>query len=432
MDRALYRFSRPTGQILGLVGVSLIFLPKLNLVQLQVGAAGLRIDDVVLLSCFMFFASVFLYYSTARPRKIELAFAGWMVALLVSNFVNVALYSRSSYLYSLRFIEYFLFFYFGYYFAQRYKIRTLAKAILWINGIVMVLQMFHVVGGFASAGYSTKPDRPLGLTGGPWEIGVLINFCLAIFLFDGKVTRKAAIQTVLVTSALLILTASRMAILAQLAIIIAYYRQQGRNVLPFLLKSSAAVAVLAALVWFVPNPLQERSQKLFDMQNLRYLQQMYERTPDNPSLDEFFDFEVQEDSDMSWVMRVSKWTVVAKLWMRDSTSPFFGLGPGSIGVALDGGWLRIIIETGLLGLISLLVLARSLWCISPPVKIMVVVIAINMLMTDIYLAYKVMAFLFFAAGYFIFQNESASRRLSPHEGPSRAALGGGSEEVWLR
>jgi O-Antigen ligase len=424
MDCALYRFSRLTGQILVLNGVLLLFLPKLNVVDLQAGSgAGLRIDDVLLLSCFMFFASVLLYYCSAvRLRKIELAFAGWMLALLISNVLNVTFHGRSSYLYSLRFIEYFLFFYFGYYFAQRYELRTLAKATLWVNGTIMVLQMFHVVGGFASAGYSPRIGRPIGLTGGPWEIGVLINFCLAIFLFSGNVSTKAAVKSFLITSALLLLTGSRMAMLAQLAIIIAFYRHQGHNVLSVLWKSSIAVAVLAAAVYFIPNSLQARSQKLFDVENLHYLQQMYERTPDNPSLDQFYDFEVQDDSDMSWVMRVSKWCVAIKLWMRDSTSPIFGVGPGGIGIALDGGWLRIVIESGVLGLITFLALARSIWCISPTLRVMLLAIAINMLMIDIYLAYKVMAFLFFTAGYFIFRNERASRRVVPHAHPDRLLM----------
>src|SRR5271170_7307199 len=106
MDLALYRFSRRTGQIFGFIGVLLLFIPKFNIVELQVGGAGLRVDDAMLLFCFVFFVSVLLYYSAIRPRKIELAFAGWILALLASNFVNVTLYGRSSYLYSLRFIEY--------------------------------------------------------------------------------------------------------------------------------------------------------------------------------------------------------------------------------------------------------------------------------------------------------------------------------------
>jgi hypothetical protein len=338
-----------------------------------------------------------------------MAFAGWMSAMLMSNLVNVALYARSSYFYSFRFIEYFLFFYFGYYFAQRYELRTLAKAILWINGPIMVLQVFGVVGGFASAGYSSGVGRPIGLTGGPWEIGTIINICLAILLFERKVTKKVAARTVVITTALLLLTASRVAMLAQLAVVVAYYRHQSSNFFSILWKSCIALAILAAAVWFIPNPLQERSEKLFNVENFNYLQRMYDRTPDNPSLDAFYDFETQDDSDMSWVMRVSKWCVAAKLWMRDSTNPIFGLGPGGIGVALDGGWLRVVIETGMLGLISMLVLAHYIWCISTTLRGMLLAIAINMLMIDIYLSYKVMGLLFFAAGYYVFRNENRSQ-----------------------
>lgn len=391
----------------------LLFLPKFNIIELQAGGAGLRIDDGLLFFCFAIFISVLLYHSTTRVRRIELAFAGWILALLASNFVNVTIYGRSSYLYSLRFIEYFLFFYFGYYYAQGHELRSLAKAIIWINAPIMVLQTLGVIGGFASAGYSAHPDRALGLTGGPWEIGTLLNFCFAILIFEGKPSRKSVFRAFFITTALILLTGARMAMLAQLATVIAFYHHRGHNAFSVLWKSGLAVATVAALIWFTPNPLRERSQNLFDVQNFRYLEQMYERTPDNPSLDEFYDYESQgQDSDMSWVMRVSKWCVAVKLWTRDATNPVFGLGPGGIGVALDGGWLRIVIETGILGLVALLVMARTIWCISPTLRVMLLTIALTMLMIDIYLAYKVMALLFFAAGYFTFRNEKPSQRFS--------------------
>jgi hypothetical protein len=409
MHRALYRFSRPAGQAFGAMGVLLLLLPKVNLVELQNGAAGLRIDDILLASCLMLFAAVRIYYADLRPTKVELAFAGWMVALLASNVVNVTLYGRSNWLYSLRYLEYFLFFYFGYYFAQRHELRSLARAVLWINGPIMVLQMFNLIGGYASAGYARGIDRPIGLTGGPWEIGVLINFCLAIFLFDGWVSKKSGVWALVTTSALLLLTASRMAVLAQLTIVVAFYCRNGHSVFSVLWKSGLAVAVLASVFWFTPNPLRERSQDLFNVENINYLQQIYKQTPDNPSLDGFYDFQAQDDSDLSWVMRVSKWCKAIKMWSHNSTGPIFGIGPGGIGIALDGGWLRIIIETGFLGLTAILALAYSISRISPTLRIMLLAIAVNLLMIDIYLAYKVMAFLFFSAGYFAFRNESACR-----------------------
>src|ERR1700733_5539918 len=192
LTTALYRLSLWNGRILACAGVLLLFMPKINIVNLQSNAAGLRIDDLFLLTCFGFFGACILYYPVLRVRKIELAFTGWVIATAASNILNMALYGRSSILYSLRFIEYFLFFYFGYYFAQRYSLRKVARATLWVNGIVMVLQELHVIGGFASAGYVSGVDRPIGLTGGPWEVGGLINFCLIILIFGRGKRAKSA------------------------------------------------------------------------------------------------------------------------------------------------------------------------------------------------------------------------------------------------
>lgn len=55
-----------------------------------------------------------------------------------------------------------------------------------------------------------------------------------------------------------------------------------------------------------------------------------------------------------------------------------------------------MIETGILGMVILLFLVRSLWRI-PLLRAMLIVMAVNMLI-DIYISYKVVAFLLFTTG----------------------------------
>jgi hypothetical protein len=75
-----------------------------------------------------------------------------------------------------------------------------------------------------------------------------------------------------------------------------------------------------------------------------------------------------------------------------------GLGPGSLTPALDGGWLRLISETGVVGTVAFLLLMRRISSLSTSCLMAVFALAVNMLMVDSHNAYKVMAFLFFLAG----------------------------------
>lgn len=189
-----------------------------------------------------------------------------------------------------------------------------------------------------------------------------------------------------------------MAMLANLVVLLIFYCKKGR-VFSVAWKTALAVTILACGLFFIPNPLQERSTNLFSANNIDLLQAAYAGVPDNPTVDKLYDVELaDDDSDASWLMRAGKWCVAVKLWTYDAATLLLGIGPGSLGISLDGGWLRALIETGILGMVTLLFLVRSLWRISPLLRAMLIVMAINMLMIDIYISYKVVAFLLFTAG----------------------------------
>jgi hypothetical protein len=97
-------------------------------------------------------------------------------------------------------------------------------------------------------------------------------------------------------------------------------------------------------------------------------------------------------------MSVESWTV----WI-------FGVGPGTLGPALDGGWLRLVSETGAVGTVAFLFLMRKISNLSIACSMSVLALAVNMLMVDSQNAYKVMVFLFFLAGTQIGQQSKQAR-----------------------
>ena len=92
----------------------------------------------------------------------------------------------------------------------------------------------------------------------------------------------------------------------------------------------------------------ERSADLISMRNLSLIEKVW----DNINLD--FDpvgkeSVAMEGYDASWWMRIHKWMYALKIYLTHPESWLQGVGPGFAMAALDGGFLRIITEYGLVG-----------------------------------------------------------------------------------
>jgi hypothetical protein len=386
------------------LGVAMLFTPKINLVSIAGESAGIRVDDVLLLVISaLLLAGVLL---TRKPtingiESITFILIGYM---LFANLINLHMFGRSSLLYSLRYFEYFMFFYIGRYFCDaRYSAARLLYAMLFVNAIVMVLQDLGIVGGFASAGFSQDvAGRPIGLTGGPWEIGAMLNFSLAIFLFDrkqvGGVTSR--LPVIACTSALVVMTGARIPALAHIFLISYYLYLHAPNKTYFLGSAAFIGGLVLFAILLIPNPLTERSENLFSTANIELFQEQYSKSVPEEKFEGFSQtYTADEDTDLSWLIRVARWTIAIKTWTNSRLTWFVGVGPGNWGPALDGGWLRVMSEWGLLGLAIFLVFLYRIAQISRATFAMVAALAINMLFIDIHLAYKAMSLFFFLSGY---------------------------------
>jgi hypothetical protein len=386
------------------LGVAMLFMPKMNLVSIAGESAGIRVDDVLLVVIFALLIAGGMLARKPTMNRIESITFILIGYMLLSNLINLQLFGRSSLLYSLRYFEYFMFFYIGRYFRDAgHSVVRLLYALLFVNASLMLLQDLGVVGGFASAGFS--PDvagRPIGLTGGPWEIGAILNFSLAIFLFDGKraggVTSR--LPVIACTSVLIVMTGARIPALAHI-LLISYYLYLHAPNKTYFLGSAAFIGglLLFAILW-IPNPLTERSENIFSTANIELFQEQYSKSLPDEQFQGFSQtYVVEEDTDLSWLIRVARWAIAIKTWTNSRLTWLVGVGPGNWGPALDGGWLRVMSEWGLLGLAIFLVFLYRIAQISRATFALVVALAINMLFIDIHIAYKAMSLFFFLSGY---------------------------------
>ncbi|MGD1081462.1 MAG: hypothetical protein ABR881_24325 [Candidatus Sulfotelmatobacter sp.] len=380
----------------------LLFIPKINLLSFRNETAGIRFDDFILLAVISLLLCGWIVNLDFNIDPVPAVGFTVVAVFCTSNLINAG---HSNILYSLRLIEYLVFFWSGKYFIRcRYDFPLLVKRLIEVNCVFIFLQSVGLVGGFTAEGYESVVGRPFGIsTNYPGEMGAFLNLVFAAFVFETKTASRFWYWCAL-TGLCIFLTGSRSAILAHCLLTLVYLYEQSKSKSGFVLRTAAISGLLVAAFVVIPNPVSSRSADLFSRQNLETFKDLYDDIP----VDRQFTGvsggggapeDAPEGVDVSWYMRGFKWAQVVKTMVAESwTVWIFGLGPGTLGPALDGGWLRLISETGVVGTVAFLSLMRKIASLSTSCSIAVFALAVNMLMVDSQNAYKVMAFLFFLAG----------------------------------
>lgn len=391
--------------VLGIIVFILFVSPKINIIDIEDFNAGLRFDDLILLLTLLYLFSV-AFISPLNNHKIsglELRYFSFVAFMLVGTLYGSYIYGRGSLLFPIRFFEYFVFFYLGRrYFIKGFSFENLWLTVFWVNLFVAIGQVFGFIGGYTVRGLrSDVSERIVGIYSGPWELGVILNFISIMALTSLNVDRWLRLFVVGVSTILILQTGSRMAFVAQLVMIV-FYLGIGVSVKVLLRRSFAAIFVMMLLyVSLADSVVTERSENLFNIENINTFYRYYnyveiQEVP--PSWAELGNLD-GGNLDYSWRERGVKWIFAMKLALSSYFYILFGVGAGAFGNALDGGWLRITCEMGLVGLAAFLLFMRRAYQLCIRSKLMVIVIAVNMVMIDIYMAYKVMAFMLFYFGY---------------------------------
>lgn len=398
--------------ILGVVVFILFISPKIDIIDIENFNAGLRFDDFILLITLVYLASVSLISPVKNftISSFEVRYFVFIAIMLVGTGYGNYMYDRGSLLFPIRFVEYFVFFYLGRkYFVQGFSFENLWLTVFWTNLIVASGQSFGIIGGYTVRGLqSDVSERIVGIYSGPWELGVILNFISIMALTSLNVDRWLRLFVVGVSTVLILNTGSRMAFLAQI-IMIVFYLGIGVSVKVLLRRSFAAILVMVLLyVSLADSVVTERSENLFNIENINTFYRYYnyveiQEVP--PSWAELGNLD-GGSLDYSWRERGVKWIFAMKLALSSYFYILFGVGAGAFGNALDGGWLRITCEMGLSGLVAFLFFMCRAYKLCVRSKLLVIVIFVNMLMIDIYMAYKVMAFMLFYFGYSYERNRS--------------------------
>jgi len=400
----VYRYAKKTGALLSrpvLWPTILLLIPKINLIPFRNETAGIRFDDFILFIVTTLLLCGWIAELDFHIDPVPAMGVAVVAVFCTSNFINAG---HSNFLYSLRLVEYLIFYWAGKYFARsHYDLTSFVELLLGVNCVVIFLQYVGIMGGFTADGYESSVERPFGLSANhPAEMGALLNLAFAALVFGSK-TAARFWYWCLLTGFCIFLTGSRSALFAHCLLTLVYVYKHSRNKTAFAIRTAAIVGLLVGVFAVIPNSIGGRSTDLLSTQNLDTFRDAYDAIPTDTHFTGFVDSgdpgEAPEGVDPSWYMRGFKWAQVVKTMLAQRwTVWIMGLGPGSLTPALDGGWLRLISETGVVGTLAFLALLRRISNLSTACLMAVFALGVNMLMVDSHNAYKVMAFLFFLAG----------------------------------
>lgn len=370
-----------------------------------------RIDDllVVVLSVIAFW--FFIVNRKGRIQDFSAAPILWfLLFFILSIFSSIynAVIGRidliQGLLFSFRHFEYFLFVFLGYMLAYyRFNFSFWLKLYVVFALVIIPLQSYGlipVVSGFS-------PDRAIANTGGPWEMAAVAAFLLFYFL------EYRYFYLVFFSFVILISTESRVTLAAVLlSSWLNFSRSLSWQVLIaiFLSSSLAAIAGIVAF-WALPSDffsalssernVVNRVISFFSYETFVSVTDTVSSASAVMTAEEFSMKTIAEKlgvplesfgGDPSAIVRFTNWAILLKSLFFSVDSLLFGLGPSFAGKAVDGGFVRLLVETGFLGLAlyiafiaSLLFFARSRLVFN-----YFLVLVVSALLIDMFTTYKAM------------------------------------------
>lgn len=334
--------------------VTLMFIPKIDIVHIPGYWQGIRLDDILI---FCFFISYviqvknLIYHSNMKFRGFIIFF----IYIIISNLFAIFSGIDVKFLMLIRFSEYIVLIYFF----DNFKIdlKTLKKIIylfLIINLIIAFLQYWKIIGSISSVGYLDSDhflsSRSSGLTGGSWELGMLSSLSFFIIHLIEKDYKKLALAFI-VTNTLLILAAGRANFVA--FNFACFFLYLFNNKIYFFQKLLLFIFILTSILTIKFFYIGSLFEKIF-LIDPQYLFTIFYEAIFNDNLierDELKDIDVY----LSFWYRVVAWKMFIDQVIENSLNIFFGLGFNMI--YFDSLMIRIFVSHGLLGILIILILS---------------------------------------------------------------------------
>jgi len=383
-----------------------------KVVLFGVNEAGLRVDDILM--ALAFFVLLFRGDLLRVPRSPALRTYLLFISVSIFSAVWNGIAGRVHILYSLlfvtRLVQYLVFYYLGYVLAESgIDIWKALRIYFYILCVVVPLQMFHLLPTASAFDVS----RASGNTNGPYELAVVAAFFLCYFSYV-KRKRVAAIASF----GLLLLSASRITLAGSVIIFCWRFLQSRKSKL----LSAAVVCLIVCSLWIGgkvisthyasqsdSNSIGSRLNSSSSLLSVDFFS-IYNSVPVYSNSDDYFagtfidalSLATGVDADRSGALRVIRWATLIKSTLAHVDSIMIGLGPSFGSAAVDGYYVRVFTETGVVGIIAILLFYRALLRAKFPQAAgfheFVIILIITGFFIDIFTSYKTMMFLWLWSG----------------------------------
>ena len=342
--------NREIYNIFSLISIlSIIFLPKISIINLEGYQQGIRIEDILIL------LSITLYIFIFRNKKIiqnENKLNYFLFYLFLIFFINLfsgIFFSEIKFFYLIRIFEYIcLIFIFFELKIPKKKLISILIYFLLINFFFMILQKLKLVGSFTSFGYfdpsHEQSQRPMGITGGSWEIGVL---CGIIFLIFTRIKRnnKQLFFIFCLCFIICYLAEGRANIIA-LCISTLIYSFKKINNFKIIFLPVCLLLIMSFSNFFLNSNF---IQRIFELEYAIIVELILSLFNDKEVL-HYYDKD--NNAHLSFIYRIEHWkSILEKI---NSNKIFWIIGSGLDVVYTESLFIRIIMTSGIIGFVYVL------------------------------------------------------------------------------
>jgi hypothetical protein len=410
-----------------------LFSFKLNLISGFGDSNGIKMDDFLILIMWAILSPKIIKNLKLFFGDCTIYFIVFIALNILSTFLNLALDSEInvaiSLLFSLRSIEYLIFLPVGYYLGSCQ--REVKKLFLIYSAFICLLSILQRAGLVGGVTLFTTTTRASANLGGPWELAVVSSFLIFWFL---KSTFKKKVLLALMPCVALILSESRITIVGTLLIVIIDYVKSNNFIskkasIIFISKIILVCLMIGVISVFAFSmsdnfPLFSRLSKFANIETFSSLANSF-----NENLNSSFKIKSQSEylfygygdvlkeldnfsgsGDASAFIRFHRWSLLLNAYKNGNILTWlFGLSPSYAGLSVDGNYLRLLIESGIFGLVVFMSwifkLLKTAQSMSSVLIFSLISLMISAVFIDVFFAYKPMMLIWFFYGYYLFQKK---------------------------
>ena len=407
-----------------IASISLLFVPKFNLVEVEGFRAGLRVDDFLLAG-----ATIYLLINGIAGNLLRSDGFRWGMAFIGASFLSHLIGGHV--LFTLRMLEYVCVTIVGFAWGVSSKSEhSLAKFLfvyVLINTVICIFQSAGLVGGIGMTGFTEEfGGRVFGLCNGPWELAIVICIVFGVLVANPWVKESRWRVALLYACSFLtlVLTAARTPLAIFLLLVVTLLTQALPRGPRLAIRFGVPLIVFVILyfgVWAIETDNFAVS-RLREFLNPHNLDDLYTYAVNFQPSYSFVDMSPEDlgrykeaGMDPSMAIRLSIFNYLASsYYFGGPIAWIIGIGHGTAGPSTDMGMIRIFVEVGVLGFVCFHMMLYRYAIEVPQLRFAIVAILVNQLTLDVYVGYKTMFVFFLCAGYLLaVQRYRAGQGLAP-------------------